>query len=85
MWITLEALKRDKAPKLDGMVIEFFLWMWKVICKEYTKDDSTIKNQRWFSPKGCPKADYFISEKGWKEIVISVTYYTIKFDLQNLC
>jgi hypothetical protein len=35
--ITLETLARDKTFKLDGMVIEYFLWMWKVIGKEYTK------------------------------------------------
>jgi hypothetical protein len=35
--ITSKALERDKALKLDGMVIECFLWVWKVIGKEYTK------------------------------------------------
>jgi hypothetical protein len=35
--LKLKALARDKALELDGMVIKFFLWMWKVIGKEYTK------------------------------------------------
>ncbi len=53
--ITLEALARDKALKLDGMVIEFFVWMWKVIGKKYTKDDSIIKQPKVVFPQGLPE------------------------------
>jgi hypothetical protein len=34
--ITLEALAKDKALNLDGVVFEFFLSLWDIIGRKYT-------------------------------------------------
>jgi hypothetical protein len=35
--LTLEIMAKAKTPRLNGVVMEFFLNMWSIIGKEYTK------------------------------------------------
>jgi hypothetical protein len=37
LWFSLEAMVKGKAPRPNGVIVEFFLFMWPIISKEYTK------------------------------------------------
>lgn len=37
LWFSLEAMVKGKAPRPNGVIVEFFLCMWPIISKEYTK------------------------------------------------
>jgi hypothetical protein len=37
LWNALEAMAKGKARRSNGVIVEFFLCMWPVISKKYTK------------------------------------------------
>jgi hypothetical protein len=37
LWFALKAMAKGKALGPNGIIVEFFLYMWPVISKEYTK------------------------------------------------
>ncbi len=37
LWSTLNAMAKGKAPRPNGVIVEFFLYMWLVMGQKYTK------------------------------------------------
>jgi hypothetical protein len=75
-------MAKGKAPKLDGVIVEFFLCMWSVISKDYTKmiPNSIVKSN--FLPRVTKRVITLLQNVGekkqffiWRPItLLNVTY-----------
>jgi len=66
LWSILEAMVKGKALGLDGVIMEFFLYMWLVISKEYMKMiQNFIMNGNF--PLGITKGFITLLHKGGKK------------------
>jgi len=82
LWFTLEAMVKGKAPRSNGVIVEFSFCMWPIIGKEYTKmiQDSFVKGN--FPPRVTRRLITFLHKGGkkkqlfnWRPItLLNVTY-----------
>jgi hypothetical protein len=70
LWSILEAMTKGKAPRLEGVIVEFFLCMWSIISKEYMKMiQNSIMNGNF--PLGVTKGLITLLHKGGKKKQLS--------------